>query len=781
MFSKMKKYVVSAAAAGLIFLLPAAAGVKVSEGKIQLGTSFQLTSGSPAEFECRIVNPDPKPHRVMIRLMPAGNYPVMSNSNSPETIIPPCTDALFRFPVFPGTEDTFSFRVFEDGVRQPNSTFNTCSLRVPDNRTGMVGILNDFGNTPGGFKQNRYLRKPLIPVIFRAGKLPRHSGLYRSLTALIVVEPDFSRYTAEQFAAILEYVSGGGILIFADPQGTLAAASTPLAELLPVVPLGIRMSENAVSSLSPSRSSNREIKVLDAIDKRKSSATEFPLLTESRYGLGTVRWLAFAPVPENFPDNTAIADKFIAELLNAPENQQSFAAFRKPLDKLTGFAVPETASVRNILLIYFALLFIILILGFRWKRQMAAWLTCGLTAIVLTAAILSYVHRKLGKRSALAARLQVVNAQIPDSGRCYISLYAPAEIRTTVRTGKSGSLFEQLPFRNSFNSIRDRLENLKMAPLDLRMQPDDFMEIREMNLAARSSRQIMEDQSVSVPPGNAPDWTAPQLHLTAEGIRLVPWKIPAAADAEAVFVLFPNGSKPAEITPGGICIMKNHDSALADPLMEDLRTAMEKSHSRRHSAVVVVSRETDDFPGLEKKFFRQGRRLTVYPADLSAESKNFLFPNELLVLVPAETASRMVLDGGKINPEYSMQQGMSITLHISRPGARMLPAEFSSLKIKAKIAGSDKIEPVLKLYTGGKPRGEQLIPGRKTGPGEYLFNGPEVKKLFVSEDPVKLVIEGTAKKTRRAENDFTVAHWSLLDLQMELRGGTRIQNKEISK
>ena len=775
------------AAALLFSMLPLAARVSVSEGKIQLGNSPQLSNNAPAEFECRIVNPDSRPHRIMIRLSPA-NYGSSMNSCSPEIIVPPRSNLLFRQPFFPGNDEKFTFNVFEDGVRHPNSAMNECSVKFADNRMTGVGILNDEGDAPGGFKQNPYLNLPVFPVNFRAENLPRHSELYRSLCGLIVVKPDFAKYTAEQFAAVQEYVMNGGLLIFADPEGTLAAASTPLAELLPVEPLGIRLVPSADLQRKRKKRSEvnpHEIKVLDSVEKsgRKvqsmSSGSPFPLFQESRYGLGTVRVLAFAPLAENFPGDRATADFYVAKLLNGPSLQQSFVAFREPLDRLTGFAVPQTETVRNLLILYFALLLVILVLGFRWKRHISAWLAGTAVAVVMTGLLLYYVNRTLGKRGALAAVLKVVNAELPGSSRNYISLYASSAVKTTVKSGSGHNLYEMLPFQRFFAFSRG-MDNLNASPLDLRMQPDDSMLINDMNLAARSSRQIIEYQfaeRLAYPVRKGP---SPCLELSRSGLRLKPWKVPDSARAEAVFVLFPNGSQAAEISKDGVCTLKSHDSAIADPLIADIRNALEKSFSKRHPAVAVVSGGKIGHAGLDGSFQRQGKTVTLYPADVKAVTRDILIPTAMLPLTPGDSGSRMTLDGGRLNTRYSIQSGMSISLNVNRSHALEIPGEFSDFKVKATISGSGRIEPVVKLYRGSGKHA-RVITGKKTGIGEYHFTGDEVRKFFSSGKPVSVMIEGIEKKTRRKDTDYQAENWSLLDLQMELRGKTEAINKENDK
>ena len=785
MLSEIRKTL--SAAALLFFMLPLAARVSVTEGKIQLGNSPQLSNNTPAEFECRIVNPDSRPHRIMIRLSP-GNYGSSMNSCSPEIIVPPRSNLLFRQPFFPGNDEKFTFSVFEDGVRHPNSAMNECSVKFADNRMTGVGILNDEGDAPGGFKQNPYLDRPVFPVNFRAENLPRHSELYRSLCGLIVVKPDFSKYTAEQFAAVQEYVMNGGLLIFADPEGTLAAASTPLAELLPVEPLGIRLVPSA--DLQRKRKKRREvnpheIKVLDSVEKsgRKvrsmSSSSPFPLFQESRYGQGTVRVLSFAPLADNFPGDRSTADFYLAQLLNGPSLQQSFIAFREPLDRLTGFAVPQTETVRNLLVLYFAVLLVVLILGFRCKRHISAWLACTAAAIIMTGLLLHYVNRTLGKRGAMAAVLKVVNAELPGSSRNYISLYASSAVKTTVRSGSGHNLYEMLPFQRFFAFSRG-MDNLNASPLDLRMQPDDTMLINDMNLAARSSRQIIEYQfaeSLAYPVRKGP---SPCLELSRTGLKLKPWKVPDSGRAEAVFVLYPNGSQAAELSKEGICTLKSHDSAIADPLIADIRNALEKSFSKRHPAIAVVSGGKIKHAGLDASFQRQGKTVTLYPAEVKAVTRDILIPTALLPLTPGDSGSRMTLDGGRLNTRYSIQSGMSISLNVNRSHALTIPGEFSDFKVKATISGSGRIEPVVKL-SRGSGKHARVITGKKIGIGEYHFTGDEVRKFFSSGKPVSVTIEGVEKKTRRKDTDYQAGNWSLLDLQMELRGKTEAINKENDK
>ena len=537
MFSKIGQTILCGLAPAVLLSLPAFSAVQVRHGKIVLGTAFQFPSNSLAEFEFQAVNPDPKPHRVMIRLQPSGNFGAGQNVNSLEFEIPPRCAMTCRVPVWIGNNEKCSYTVYEDGVRRPGSVTNECEVKFPDMRTSAIGILNDLGDVPGNFKQNRFLSRPIYQVSFRGNNLPRHRELFRTMHALLILHPDFSSWTSEQFAAVLEYVADGGLAIFADPEGVLAAADTPLAALLPVMPAGVRLipAERLTGSV---RGKHRaEVKYLDsaALTDRLTDPASLTAVRAGRYGFGTVRLLPFPPIQDNFPDDPEFADRTFAELINAPVKEQTFSGFRAPLDKLTGFAVPRTSSVRNILLVYFGVLLLIVILGFRRKRHALTWLVCALAAVAATAAILIHVSRSLGRRSALAAVLRVENAALPGSGTTYFSLFSPAAATTTVQPERKRGLFENIPLsgllRFQFNY------NDSTPPLDLRMMPDDGMQIRGINLAARSSRQFMENTSPAILPGNAPAWKTPRLRLSRNGLHLEPWTVPGPAP-EAVFVLF---------------------------------------------------------------------------------------------------------------------------------------------------------------------------------------------------------------------------------------------------
>ena len=77
----------------------------------------------------------------------------------------------------------------------------------------------------------------------RGRDAPGTRHMYADARMVAIACPEYGALTALQYDALLDYVHAGGTLVFIRPEGVLGAADTPLADILPVVPLGIRKIE----------------------------------------------------------------------------------------------------------------------------------------------------------------------------------------------------------------------------------------------------------------------------------------------------------------------------------------------------------------------------------------------------------------------------------------------------------------------------------------------------------------------------------------------------------
>ncbi len=765
--------------------------VKVSRGKILYGNSFRTIANSWGVFECLIENPDPRPRKVMIRLRGADGYSAMMNSNSLETEVPAGTSLLFRAPVFLDNSEKYAFDVFEDGIRRPNSFDYSCSVKLLSARQELVGILGDNENTLGGFNDHPQFSQTLFPVAFRANSVPDNRNVFQSLRALIVCCPDFRSYTSAQFSAILEYVVNGGTLVFADPEGTLAAAGTPLNVLLPVQPLRVRKisslagAETLFSGIRINGLRGREILFADSTEAGKPGVTfarheGFPLYREMSYGLGTVRFLAISPDRSNLPDDRVLSERLLSLICLSNGSSPVYSAFSEPLDKLTGFSVPRVSVVRNLILAYLAVLILVIIAGIRLGRPGTAWFIATLLALATTALILYYVWISIGGRGSLAAMVRVENRMSPGSSESFVSLYASNAQKTSVLSANPRNIFSAIPRGNftSFNQAAPpKTEFSVVSPLDLRVLPSGSMSINELNIASRSSRQFMKSDSpdglsAALPAG----YVQPRLAVCQNGIELLPWTAPEGMEIESAFILFPGASRLLDVSSSGRCTLASSVGVMTDPLLESIRNAMEKSYPKNNPALVLVSPLDKSGLVLEKSFAMQGKRLALIPVRVVCSEQKITLSNEMLVMIAADATSRLILDGNRLKKNFTMQPDFGVSVAFSLPSAFAgFRPQSAVLKLVTTNTENVRVIPKIKL-----PGGSTLA-GKSLGGNEYLFSGDRIADLV---DPltnaVTLVLDSAQLKPQnKTAQDFSLQLWSVLELELSLKG-TLAENSEWS-
>ena len=233
----MKKFCFLILCAGFLFW-DLAGAVRVTRAKISLGSSFRLPAGSLANFEFLVENPSPVPCRVMIRLRQAEAYLPGGNNNSPEVFVPGKSSVVYTLPVHLESAEKYNYEIFVNGIKQKSSVLQNCLVRLTGFQDFCIGLLNDSSDlTDGLYFKNAKSRSSIYNI--RSSDAPRRKELYDHLRLLVIAKPDFSSMSAEQYSAILEYVYSGGTVVFADPEGALQAAATPLKAILPLEITGI--------------------------------------------------------------------------------------------------------------------------------------------------------------------------------------------------------------------------------------------------------------------------------------------------------------------------------------------------------------------------------------------------------------------------------------------------------------------------------------------------------------------------------------------------------------
>ncbi|OQA77733.1 MAG: hypothetical protein BWY31_04445 [Lentisphaerae bacterium ADurb.Bin242] len=552
--------------------------------------------------------------------------------------------------------------------------------------------------------------------------------------------------------------------------------------LLPVHPLRVRpvTSLEGVEALFPGVRfrglRGREILFLDSTDAGKPGVTfarheGFPLYREMNFGLGVVKFLAVSPDRSNFPDDRNLSDRFLARICMSNGAAPVYSAFNEPLDKLTGFAVPRVSTVRNLILLYLAVLALVILAGIRMKRAGTAWFAAALISVAATCLILYYVRLSIGGRGSLAALVRIENRMSPGTSDSFVSLYASSALKTDVLSENLRNIFSAIPRKGLyvFSPGEEKTSGFAISsPLDLRVLPTGSMAIREMNIAARSSRQFTKsDSSETLSAELPPDFIQPRLAIRQNGFELLPWTAPKGLEIESAFILFPNSSRLLEVSSSGACTMASSTGMMTDPLLENIRNAMEKAYVKNCPALVLVSPAGKSGLVLEKTFSLQGKRLTLVPVRVVCPEPKITLPNEMLVLTPSDSTSRLVLDGNKLKKNFTMQADFGVSLSFSLPSAFAgFHPQSALLKISATNTDNVRITPKFKLPDGG------TLAGKSLGGNLYLFSGDRLSELVnpMTNMGVLILESAQTKPQTKGNADFTLQTWSLLELELSLKG-----------
>ena len=488
-----------------------------------------------------------------------------------------------------------------------------------------------------------------------------------------------------------------------------------------------------------------------------------------RCGLGSSKLLAFAMSNKNFINSPRFLEMVRRELFFVPDTEKVCSDFASALNMLTGFAVPDSSLIRNILLIYFLALGLILFWGFRKKRTSTAWILCVCCALCGTLLILLYARMTIGKRNSLAAVIHLENALIPESPEeSYTALYSRRALRTRIAaSGTERNILSVIPFPRTLGILRAKSDT---QVLDLHSTLRGGMEVRSLDLPVRTARQFLQRKAAGTLPLQDA-MPSPVLLLDRNGMRLLPWKLPFPENVENIFMIFPGGSRLVKTDSEGICTLADGREYMTDPLLRELRTALEKSYSKKYPVLLTVSpagkKDAAKHP-LEKEFILQGKVLRMYPADIRVDENADLLhiPGELLMLSRSDQTGRMLLSGNRLQHGYEFQDGQDITLKLT------LPVELQKLRIRSATLDLTLSNPAgVQIRTVLKSDSAQTFTCKNVQGNRYIFTPAKEIPAGNSTHNYLLTIQGSSTLKRRSSSvDVKVARWGILSLNLSLQG-----------
>lgn len=185
--------------------------------------------------------------------------------------------------------------VFQDKKERVLAGPEQAPIGVVDDETVLLGLVNMGAHTDPGLRP--VISKTTKIVVMDPDELPDQWAALRALDVLVLREPDASLLGPSRIAAIKTWVSGGGTLVVATAEKWRAMDDPSFTELLPVKVGGVKtMDANQLPP--PFYLQGGQVAVAVAAPLRgttKMSASGSPIVSEARYGLGRVIFVAIEP------------------------------------------------------------------------------------------------------------------------------------------------------------------------------------------------------------------------------------------------------------------------------------------------------------------------------------------------------------------------------------------------------------------------------------------------------------------------------------------------------
>jgi hypothetical protein len=530
-------------------------------------------------------------------------------------------------------------------------------------------ILNDdpeYGGA-GELTKSGLLRDAVELVAAHASTLPEHWVGYGHTRLVVIVCPRYRDLSAAQFGALAAYVQRGGTALFAHPAGTLAAAATPWAALLPVLPLRVRLTEAvpeldawgaaAAESLPAEQRARRRpladregIALLESAEQGEGLTTlrsgAMPLIRWRRCGLGRVGVVAVDPVGRRVLESGALVPLWNhilgqAQPVSAMGNLENSCILPTVLSHLTGFSIPSADAVGGLLLGYVACLLAVLAGGVALRRHRLSWAVAATVGLTLTAAIFAWAFRQNATRPPANAAILDLRTHGGDrsTGQAVVSLFSKRDLRPAIQATEAVTVLRPLP-SPARGQGREPLE----APLIVQREAD-LAGLSSITVQALKPRELAAEYERLPLPVEALTVTLGQAGAVVSGGVL-----PAALDSRQAraFLLLAGGLVPlrrdgarlVELVGGGRLLE-------TDPFLTDLARYLAEGALPRPAVVVLQpwsEARREALPLAVPGFTQDGYRVSLLPVAFECSGGRVtLTPEWLRVESPRVPARQAML------------------------------------------------------------------------------------------------------------------------------------------
>jgi len=752
----------------------------VSRANLKYGFSPRIKRYSWGNLHYQIVNPDSESYNIETRFIDANRGAINQKTVfSNQMFIPPKTVIQYSTPVMTENTEEYRLEVFLNGeVIQKSDSF---LIALITGQLSYLPILNDSDDVSlGSFSTAPEFKGLYAPSNFRSQAPALPWTLLKKAVCLIIVRPDFSRFSDEAYRAVLNYVQQGGNVIFADPVGALAASKTPLAVLLPVVPLKMRKIKilKSLSKWNPEfKEFAKNVDFLESIPRGDGinflEENSFPVFRWKKYGLGTCRFSAIPIIRQSF---TSQANWFTALqfFLTHQSISNDLSTSISTLDEMTGFSVPRLRSIQMIFLVYFILLVTILGLGLFYKKTGISWMLTALMTIIFSMYILQKAASSNSKKSGVFVSFieTFIPGQTAAPGEGWYGIFSSSDTSMTIKADSEQTSLSAVPpsdnimamFNNNGGGIQAKLFTSPTEVKNINALP----EIWNLVLNSNASRQFY----AAFDAVGFQDLPHPTLQYKEDGFSFQPWTIPEGLKPYAAWLQFANGIAPLKIQGGKILIDTSSNAVFSsDTSLLSLQTFMK--HGWKHSSpmMVLVENKTKTNLHLPEKIISHGKRLTVVPVQEICTTETLTVPVKSVLLTSGNTSTRLLMMGNDIKPTITSRADSSYIFRYQLPP---LFAKLRAEKIKVNLqysndSGNIDIQPILLI---GEIKSRKFIQkkeliGKKIS-GKYVFNDVS-ECLHNASGFIALKIKIKQKKLPMGEW-LRANKWSLDSLEISVTG-----------
>ncbi|HBC85543.1 MAG TPA: hypothetical protein DCZ94_01175 [Lentisphaeria bacterium] len=716
--------------ASLLFQYPASALPTVTKSSIKVGMSPRIQKNSWAYVNCTISNPDSKTYEAYIRLVDEKSFMGKRTVFSDYVTVPAGAVLNYSTEIMIEDSEEYHVEIYIEDKKVPG--VDTILIKTLSEREEQFYILNDsMTESMGSVNQLEYFKKKCFQLTLSSRDVPFHWSAFKTGLAIVILKPDFDKYSARQFRAIIDYAKQGGIVIFADPESTLEAAKTPLAEILPVNPLRIRKITklDSISSFFPGFKNWGDLFPVNFLESypRDNSIVwfkegQFPVFCWRKTGFGEVRCSAVS-LSGDILGRTDAWEKIMIFFLNHQLKYNDTKKIMTCLDDMTGYTVPGVGVVKTVFFWYFLFLAVLTGAGLYFRKSNISFAASIILSVVVTAWVFNLISAGSANTSsmlvaAVEARYPLGEFRVTDG---YYGIFSRKDTIESFNAENENTKFSAIPVSmNRFANIGIGDDPSKGIIGKNQAEPVEVLtsygvpRMYNMNIKANTTRQV--NAMISTRRKESENYALPEIAYSDKGFSMKEWQAPSEFKFDYAFLALPGKVVPLSVSGSRISYAPASGESYfrGDNIMMSVEGVIRSGFRNVKPGIALVGSGE-----LEMKFGNAGcqsRLVNFIPVNEKCETDRIYIGPESIVITAGDTATKALIPCNEFISPFSSQNATDYKISFRLPPAFAMldPEEIEINLVYLNDGGSIIIQPA--LLANGKP-----LAGDRKSETKYVF------------------------------------------------------------